>query len=129
MKYLSKYSQYNRYDERLLTNGKLVKLLQIFNREKINHRIKDFLLKCKEEAGDYKRSGKILKKYAKGEKLTTEEIKEVREQLIDTLKIGGSGIILALPFGSVLLFALIKTGQKFNINFLPSAWNKNEVKY
>ena len=96
---------------------------------KFNDKIKDFLQKCKSEAGDYKEAGQILSKYASGDKPTKEELKIVYTQLIDTLKIGGSGAVFILPFGSILLIALIKLGNKFGINFLPSAWNKkDEVK-
>lgn len=91
---------------------------------KFKDKIKDFLLKCKEEGGDYKEAGQILSKYASGEKPSKEEMKKVYTQLVDTLKIGGSGTLFMLPFGSVLLIVLIKIGNKFGINFLPSAWDK-----
>ncbi len=91
-------------------------------------KVKDFLEKCKEEVGEYKEAGQILKRYASGEKPSKEEMKKVYDQLIDTLKIGGGGTLFMLPFGSILLIALIKIGTKFGINFLPSSWNKNDSK-
>ena len=96
---------------------------------KFKDKVKDFLLKCKEEVDDYKEAGQILKKVSLGKKPTKKEIKIVYDQLIDTLKIGGSGAIFMLPFGAVLLFTLIKLGNKFGINFLPSAWDKKESVY
>lgn len=89
-------------------------------------KIKDFLEKCKDEVEEYKEVGSILKKYASGEKISKEDMDKVYTQLLDTLKIGGSGTLFMLPFGSVLLVALIKIGNKFGINFLPSAWDKKE---
>jgi len=125
MKYLMTNEEFTE-DE--LNEGRKEYVDSIINKlqnSKFNEKIKDFLLKCKEEAGDYKEAGQILSKYAQGDKPTKEEFKIVYTQLIDTLKIGGSSAIFILPFGSVLLIALIKIGNKFGINFLPSAWNKN----
>jgi len=90
-------------------------------------KVKDFLEKCKDEVDDYKEVGGILKNYASGEKISKEDMDKVYSQLLDTLKIGGSGTLFMLPFGSVLLIALIKLGDKFGINFLPSAWDKEKT--
>jgi len=84
------------------------------------------LEKCKEEAEDYEEAGIILKKYASGEDISKDEMQKVHNQLIDTLKIGGSGLIFMLPFGSILIVALLKYGDKIGINFLPSAWSEKE---
>jgi hypothetical protein len=101
-------------------------LIDILLSDKNKNNIKNFLLKSKQEIGEYKEVGQILKKYSIGKKITFEEKQKVYKQFLDTLKISGGGIIFILPFGSFLLFIIIKLGKKYNINFLPSSWNNKK---
>jgi len=82
----------------------------------------DFLHKSHQEVDDYKEVGQILKKYAETQKITKEEIKLVRQQLIDTLKMGGLSAIFIFPFGTILIVALLKFGDRLGLDFKPSAW-------
>jgi len=97
---------------------------KILNKEKIKNGFLEFLKNSKEEAHEYKEAAQILNNYAKTGNASKEDIKKVRTQLIDTLKISSSLALFILPGGSLLLAMLITIGNKFDINFLPSSFSK-----
>jgi hypothetical protein len=66
--------------------------------------------------------GQLLAKAAAGRKLTAEEKRKVREQLVDLAKAVPALAIFAAP-GGVLLLPLLAKLLPFNM--LPSAWEKN----
>ena len=80
---------------------------------------KDFLIKSKNEIGDYKDVGIIIKRYSTGYPITLNDKIKVRNKLINSMKISGASIIFILPFGSILLYILVVVGKKIGINFLP----------
>jgi hypothetical protein len=89
--------------------------------------IKKFLQNVKQEASEYKEVGEILAKYARREKLTKEDEEKFKEQFFDTLKILGIGIPFTLiPGASVLLPLVMKVAKKYEIDILPSSFNKEE---
>ena len=65
--------------------------------------------------------GTLLTKAAAGNRLTPEEKRKVRSQLIDLAKAVPALAIFAAPGGTILLPILAKI---LPFNFLPSAWDK-----
>lgn len=128
MIYLENYNEFS-INENLKNHKYINKIYDFLMSDKMKDKTKDFLLKCKEEVDDYKEVGSILKKAAKDGSITKSERKIVYEQLVDTLKIGGTASLFLLPFGTVLIYGLIKIGKKFGINFLPSAWKQTNESY
>ena len=106
-----------------LNEKKEYKIQRILDAPKYKAKVKDFLTKAKQEVGEYKEVGVILKKAALGNKLSKDDIHKVTEQLIDTLKMGSIGTVLILPMGSIILVLLLKIGKRYNLNFLPSSWS------
>jgi hypothetical protein len=89
--------------------------------------LKDFLHKAIEEVGETKEAGIILKRYARGESITTEEREILRIQVYDVMKIVGIGVPFAVvPGASIILPFLIHTAGKHNINLLPTAFTKKK---
>jgi len=115
---------YNNYI--LESKSNFTKIYNFLLSDKFKDKTKLFLSKCKNEVDEYKEAGQIIKRAVSGEKLSSEDKKKVYEQLVDTLKIGSSATLFLLPFGSILIIALIKIGKKFGINFLPSSFKVNE---
>ena len=124
MKYIQTYKDFETNVNETSINTYMQRLYNYLLSDKLKDKTKDFLLKCKEEIGDYKEVGQILKKASSNKTITKEDRKIVYEQLIDTLKIGSAGALFLVPFGSILIITLVKIGNKLGINFLPSAWNK-----
>ncbi len=129
MKYIQTYKDFETNVNETSINTYMQRLYNYLLSDKLKDKTKDFLLKCKEEIGDYKEVGQILKKASSNKTITKEDRKIVYEQLIDTLKIGSAGALFLVPFGSILIITLVKIGNKLGINFLPSAWNKTNEKY
>jgi hypothetical protein len=91
--------------------------------------IKIFAKKLSNEARETKEAAQIVAKYAKGEEITDEENKALKEQFYDVLKVAGIGIPFALiPGASVLLPLIVTFAKKKNINILPSSFQEEEVK-
>lgn len=90
--------------------------------------IKIFTQKLSNEARETKEAAQIVAKYAKGEEITEEENKALKEQFYDVLKVAGIGIPFALiPGASILLPLIITFAKKKNVNILPSSFQE-EVK-
>lgn len=95
----------------------------IISYTRVKVEIKEFLHKAHQEIDDTEKAGVVLKKYAKGHKLTKEERALIKQQVFDILKSVGIGIpFVFVPGASILLPLLIRIGKKHNINFLPSAF-------
>lgn len=90
--------------------------------------IKIFLVKISIEARETKEAAYIVRKYTRGEKITEEEEKALKEQIYDVLKIAGIGIPFALiPGASILLPLIVTIAKKKGIEILPSSFStKNE---
>ena len=104
------------------------KINLLLNKEKIKNGIKDFLEKMKQEGREYREMEQIILDFVKTGKVSREDSKKVYEQLLDTLKIGGSAGVWLIPGGSVLLIILVKLAEKWGINILPSAFSKKNEK-
>jgi hypothetical protein len=65
----------------------------------------------------------IIHKYLKEGKITEDEDKVLKTQLMDSLKIVGIGVPFALiPGASIVMPILIKVASKHNIELMPSAF-------
>ena len=97
------------------------------NHKEFKDNIKKFFKNVKNEAIETKDAAKIIEKHLKGEDVTEEEEKLLKEQIYDILKIAGIGIPFALiPGASILLPIIIKFANKYNINILPSSFAEKE---
>ncbi len=66
----------------------------------------------------------IIHKYLKGGKITEDEDKVLKTQLMDSLKIVGIGVPFALiPGASIVMPILIKVASRHNMELMPSAFN------
>ena len=84
-----------------------------------------FLQDIKTEYDGDKDAGTIIRKYLKGEKISEEEDRLLRTQLMDSLKIIGIGVpFVLIPGASILMPILIKVANKHHIELLPSAFTK-----
>lgn len=93
----------------------------------IEENIHSFLLDLKKEGEGEKEAGLIIQKYIREGKISDEEENILKTQLFDSLKMIGIGIpFLLLPGASVLMPILIKVANKYNIELMPSAFNKTE---
>jgi hypothetical protein len=92
--------------------------------------LKIFVKKLSNEARETKEAAQIVSKYARGEKITEEEEKALKEQIYDVLKVAGIGIPFALiPGASILLPIIVKIADKKGIELMPSSFaTKKEEK-
>ena len=88
--------------------------------QKIKAIIERNLPKIEQEIDETKELYQLLKKWSHHNHLSKEEIKKVKSQLIDILKSIPALAIFIAPFGSILLYLLIKT---LPFNILPSAFS------
>ena len=104
----------SKYDN-FITESKLQEFIS-------NPKIKSFFLKLKKEINETKEAKNIFIKYTKGEKITEEESKMIREQSKDILKTLGLGSVFMLPGGIMLIALLVKYGKKVGVDILPSSF-------
>ena len=96
---------------------------------KIEVTLRKFLKDASNEITETKDAGIILKKYAKGHKLTRLEKKQIKQQTYDVLKSVGIGVpFVLIPGASVLLPFLIHIASKHNIDLLPSSFSNKKAK-
>lgn len=82
-----------------------------------------FLRGIKEEYYGDKEAAAIIQKYLKEGKITEDEDKVLKTQLMDSLKIVGVGIpFVLIPGASILMPILIKVAGKHHIELMPSAF-------
>ena len=84
--------------------------------------IKKNLPLIKKEIEETKELSELLLKWSKEGKLTKSEMKKVKDQLFDILKAIPALAILIIPFGTLILYLLIKM---LPFNILPSAFLEN----
>lgn len=85
----------------------------------------EFLDNCKQEQEDYKKVNILIHKYINNRKsLTHWEYEYIRLKFQDYAKIATSGIIIALPAGSIILPFLLKYSKKVGIDLRPSSFKK-----
>lgn len=83
----------------------------------------DFLNKLGEEGKKTSEASIILARYAKGDKVSKEDMDKFRNQIVNVVKMLGLGAFIIVP-GSSILPLIIKIAKKYNINILPSSFNK-----
>jgi hypothetical protein len=82
-----------------------------------------FLHDIKAECEGTKEAGLIIEKYIKKGKITGEEEKILKIQLMDSLKIVGIGIpFVLIPGASILMPIIIKVANEHHIELMPSAF-------
>ena len=97
--------------------------------QKIEDSAHHFLLSLKTEAYESKEATSIVQKYIKHGKISEEEEKKLKLQMVDTLKILGIIIPLVLiPGASILMPLIIKVANKHNVNILPTSFRKKHVR-
>ncbi len=84
----------------------------------------DFLNKLGEEGKKTSEASIILARYAKGDKVSKEDMDKFRNQIVNVVKMLGLGAFIIVPGSSILLPLIIKIAKKYNINILPSSFNK-----
>ncbi len=95
--------------------------------QKIEDNAHHFLLSLKTEAFETKEATIIVQKYIKKGKISEEEEKILKNQMIDSLKFLGIVVpFVLIPGASILMPILIKVANKHNVQLLPSAFNKKE---
>jgi len=91
--------------------------------KKLNLAIVDFLKRLKQEGNETSEAAIILARYAKGEKVSKEDMEKFRAQMIDVIKVLGIGVPFAIiPGSSLLLPLVIAIAKKYNIDILPSSF-------
>jgi hypothetical protein len=91
--------------------------------KKLNLAIVDFLRRLKQEGNETSEAAIILARYAKGEKVSKEDMEKFRAQMIDVIKILGIGIpYMLIPGSSLLLALVVSIAKKYNIDILPSSF-------
>ena len=91
--------------------------------KKLNLAIVDFLKRLKQEGNKTSEAAIILSRYAKGEKVSKEDMEKFRSQMIDVIKVLGIGVPFAIiPGSSLLLPLVIAIAKKYNIDILPSSF-------
>lgn len=82
-----------------------------------------FLQGVKAEYNGDKQAAAIMQKFLKEGKITDDEEKVLKTQLMDSLKIVGIGVPFALiPGASIVMPILIKIAGKHNIELIPAAF-------
>ena len=94
-------------------------------KQDLEDKIKVFVQKLSEEGVETKEAAKILQKHIRGENVTPEEEKQLKEQFFDVLKMTGIGIpFILIPGASLLLPAILYVAKKYKINIFPSSFSK-----
>jgi len=92
-------------------------------RQKGEEALKDFWNKTRQEVHQTKEAEEILIRYAQKKGVTAEEKKLLKTESIDIAKVIFIGIPLAvIPGFSVIMILLVKLGNKYKFNVLPSAF-------
>lgn len=90
---------------------------------KIEDSAHHFLASIKIECESSKEAGRIMEQYIKTGKISKDEEKALKLQLVDSLKLVGVVVpFVLIPGASILMPILIKVAGKHNIELLPSAF-------
>ena len=97
------------------------------DKHQIYDRFEKIFLAIKNEQKETKELGLLLKKYAEqGGDLTRNEMKIVRDQFYDLLKIAGLSIPLIMPFSVIIIPLIMKLGLKVGVRILPTSFYDEE---
>ena len=92
-------------------------------RKSIEHKLANVFMAIKNEKEETKELAQLLKKYVEQQgNLSSEEMKKVKDQFSDILKMAGLSIPIIMPFSFVIIPLIIKLGQKVGVNILPTSF-------
>jgi len=92
-------------------------------RKSIEHKLANVFMAIKNEKEETKELAQLLKKYVEQQgSLSSEEMKKVKDQFSDILKMAGLSIPIIMPFSFVIIPLIIKLGQKVGVNILPTSF-------
>ena len=100
-----------------------MKQFQINTSKKIKAVLDEHIPKIQQEIFETKELYHLLLKWSKDGHLKKDDMQKVKAQLFDILKTIPALAILIIPFGSIILYLLIKT---LPFNILPSAFLDDE---
>ena len=97
------------------------------DKHQVYDRLEKIFLAIKNEQKETQELGLLLKKYAlqKGN-LSREEMKIIKDQFVDLLKITGLSIPVIMPFSPVIIPLMMKLGQKVGVRILPTSFYDEE---
>ena len=101
--------------------------ISTLDKHQVYDRLEKIFLAIKNEKKETKELGLLLKKYAlqKGN-LSREEMKIIKDQFVDLLKITGLSIPVIMPFSPVIIPLMMKLGQKVGVRILPTSFYDEE---
>ena len=92
-------------------------------RKSLEHKLANIFMAIKNEKEETKELAQLLKKYVEQQgSLSSEEMKKVKDQFSDILKMAGLSIPIMMPFSFVIIPLIIKLGQKVGVNILPTSF-------
>jgi len=92
-------------------------------RKSIEHKLANVFMAIKNEKEETKELAQLLKKYVEQQgNLSSEEMKKVKDQFSDILKMAGLSIPIIMPFSFVIIPLIMKLGQKVGVNILPTSF-------
>ena len=97
------------------------------DKHQVYDRLEKIFLAIKNEQKETQELGLLLKKYAlQSGNLTRDEMRIVKDQFMDILKIAGLSIPLIMPFSPVIIPLMMKLGQKVGVRILPTSFYYDE---
>jgi hypothetical protein len=97
------------------------------DKHQVYDRLEKIFLAIKNEKKETQELGLLLKKYAlQSGNLSRDEMKIVKDQFVDLLKITGLSIPLIMPFSPVIIPLIMKLGQKVGVRILPTSFYDEE---
>jgi|TARA_B100000929_G_scaffold227542_1_gene183855 hypothetical protein len=92
-------------------------------RKSLEHKLANIFMAIKNEKEETKELAQLLKKYVEQQgSLSSEEMKKVKDQFSDILKMAGLSIPIMMPFSFVIIPLIMKLGQKVGVNILPTSF-------
>ncbi len=92
-------------------------------RKSLEHKLANIFMAIKNEKEETKELAQLLKKYVEQQgSLSSEEMKKVKDQFSDILKMAGLSIPIIMPFSFVIIPLIMKLGQKVGVNILPTSF-------
>ena len=93
------------------------------DKHQVYSRLEKIFQAIKNERKETQELGLLLKKYAaQSGNLTKDEMKIVKDQFFDLLKMAGLSIPLIMPFSPVIIPLIVKLGIKVGIRILPTSF-------
>ena len=97
------------------------------DKHQVYDRLEKIFLAIKNEQKETQELGLLLKKYAlQSGNLTRDEMRIVKDQFVDLLKITGLSIPVLMPFSPVIIPLMMKLGQKVGVRLLPTSFYDDE---